>query len=128
MCMEHACRKWEMCVLQSLLNYSFHHWLPMSHIHSLVGRSIMASPKLKRHLSSRPRERGSHENSTIRELDRGQIVFVFSVEGTVTLELALSATLDTVPRPPYRACYHSLSRLKDTYIVLLMAYNALNIS
>ena len=30
-----------------------------------------------------------------------------------TLELAFSATLDTVPSPPYRACYHSLSRLKD---------------
>ena len=29
-------------------------------------------------------------------------------------ELASSATLDAVPFPPYRARYHSLSRLKDT--------------
>ena len=28
---------------------------------------------------------------------------VFSVEGMVTLVLAFSATLDAVPRPPYRA-------------------------
>ena len=35
----------------------------------------------------------------------GQIVFVFSVEGTVTLELAFSATIDAVPNPPYRARY-----------------------
>ena len=47
--------------------------------------------------------------------DRGQIVFVFSVEGIVTLELAFSATLDVVPRPLFRARYHSLSRLKDAY-------------
>ena len=53
------------------------------------------------------------ETSKIRKLDRGQILFVFSVEGIVTLELAFSATLDTVPNPPYRARYHSLSRLKD---------------
>ena len=53
------------------------------------------------------------KSSKIRELDRGQIVFVFSVEGIVTLELAFSATLDAVPSPPYRACYHSLLRLKD---------------
>ena len=33
--------------------------------------------------------------------------------GIVTLKLAFSATLDTVPSPPYRARYHSLSRLKD---------------
>ena len=35
----------------------------------------------------------------------GQIGFVFSVEGTVTLELASSVTLDTVPSPPCRAHY-----------------------
>ena len=76
----------------------------------------MASPNLKRHLCSRPRQRGSPETSKTRELDRGQIVFVFSVEGTVTLELAFSATLDTIPRPPlFRARYHSVSRLKDAY-------------
>ena len=75
----------------------------------------MASPNLKRHLFSRPRQRGSHESNKIRELDRGQIVFVFSVEGIVTLELALSATLDAVPSPIIRACYHSLLRLKDAY-------------
>ena len=73
----------------------------------------MASPILKRPLSSRPRQRGSPKTSKIRELGRGQIGFVFSVEGMVTLELAFSATLDVVPSPPYRACYHSLSRLKD---------------
>ena len=27
--------------------------------------------------------------------------------GIVTLELDFSATLDAVPSPPYRACYHS---------------------
>ena len=32
-----------------------------------------------------------------RELDLGQIVFVFSVEEIVTLELAFSATLDALP-------------------------------
>ena len=74
---------------------------------------ITASPILKRPLSSRPRQRATHESSKIRELDRGQIVFVFSVEGIVTLELASSATLDSIPSPPYRARYHSLSRLKD---------------
>ena len=73
----------------------------------------MASPILKRHLSSRPRQRGSPEPSKIRELDRGEIVFVFNVEGIVTLKLAFSATLDTVPSPPYRARYHSFLRLKD---------------
>ena len=57
----------------------------------------MASPILKRHLSSRPRQRGSSEPSKIRELYKGQIVFVFSVEGIVTLELAFLATLDAVP-------------------------------
>ena len=60
-------------------------------------------------------ERGSPESSKIRELDRGQIVFAFSVEGIVTLELAFSATLDAVPRPPYRARYQCLWRLKDAY-------------
>ena len=75
----------------------------------------MASPILKRPLSNRPRQRVSPETSKIRELDRGQIVFVFSVERMVTLELAFSATLDAVPSPPYRAHYHSLSRLKDAY-------------
>ena len=75
----------------------------------------MASPILKRHLSSRPRQKGSPETSNIRELDRGQIVFVFSVEGIVTLELAFSATLDAVPSSLFRAHYHSLSRLKDAY-------------
>ena len=73
----------------------------------------MASPNLKRHLSSRLRQRGSPETGKIRELEGGQIVFVFNVEGIVTLELAFSATLDAVPSPPYRARYHSLSRLKD---------------
>ena len=71
----------------------------------------MASPNLKRHLFSRPRQRGSPKTSKIRELDRGQIVFVFSVEGIVSLTLAFSATLDTVPRPLFRAHYYSLSRL-----------------
>ena len=63
----------------------------------------MASPNLKRHLSSRPRPRGSPKTSKIRELDRGQIVFVFSVEGIATLKLAFSATLDAVPRALFRA-------------------------
>ena len=75
----------------------------------------MASPNLKRHLFRRLRQRGIPETSKIRELDRGQIVFVFSVEGIVTLELAFSATLDAIPRPLFRACYHSLSRLKGAY-------------
>ena len=44
-------------------------------------------------------------NGKLRELDKGQIVFVFSVEGMVTPKLALSATLDAVPRPPFRACF-----------------------
>ena len=70
----------------------------------------MASPNLKRPLSSRLRQRGSHK---IRDLDRGQIVFVFSVERMVTLELAFSATLDAVPRPLFRARYHSVSKLAD---------------
>ena len=56
----------------------------------------MVSPILKRPLSSRPRQKGSHESSKIRELDRGQIVFVLIVEGMVTLELAFSATLNGV--------------------------------
>ena len=73
----------------------------------------MASPNLKRHLFSRSSQRDSCETNKIRELDRGQIVFVFSVEGIVTLELAFSATLDAVPSPPYRARYHDLLRLKD---------------
>ena len=75
----------------------------------------MASPILKRHLSSRPRQRGSPETSKIRDLDRGQIVFVFSVEGIVTLKLAFSATLGAVTRPLFRVHYHSLSILKDAY-------------
>ena len=75
----------------------------------------MASPNLKRNLFSRPRQRGSPGSSKIRELNRGQIVFVFSVKGIVTLELAFSATLDAFPRPLFRARYHSLSRLKDAY-------------
>ena len=75
----------------------------------------MVSPNLKRPLSSRPRQRDSPEPRKIRKLDRGQIVFVFSVEGIVTLELASSATLDAVPRPLFRAHYHSLSRMKDAY-------------
>ena len=54
-----------------------------------------------------------NKSSKIRELDGGQIGFVLSVEGIVTLELAFSATLDAVPSPPYKACYHSLSQLKD---------------
>ena len=68
----------------------------------------MASPNLKR-----PRQRGRPKSSKIMELNRGQIVFVFSVEGIVTVKLAFSATLDAVSSPPYRACHHSLSRLKD---------------
>ena len=72
----------------------------------------MASPNLKKHLYSWLRQGSSPET---RELDRGQIVVVFSVEGIVTLELAFSATLDAVPRPPYRAHYYSFSRLKDAY-------------
>ena len=75
----------------------------------------MASPNLKRHLFSRLRQIGSPGTSKIRELEKGQIVFVFSVEGTVTLELAFSATLDAVPRPLFRAHYHSLLRLQDAY-------------
>ena len=75
----------------------------------------MVSPNLKRLLYSRPRQRGSPKTSKTRELDRGQIIFVFNVEEIVTLELAFSATQDTVPRPSYRARYHSLSRLKDAY-------------
>ena len=73
----------------------------------------MASPNLKRPLSSRPRQRGSPETSKIMELDRGQTVFVFSVEGMVTLKLSSSATLDAVPRPPYRARDPRLLRLKE---------------
>ena len=68
---------------------------------------------LKRPLSSRPRQRGSPETS--KKLDRGQIVFVFSVEGIVTLKWAFSATLDDVPGPLFRAHYHSLLRLNDAY-------------
>ena len=75
----------------------------------------MASPNLKRHLFSRLRQRGSPESSKIRELDRGQIVFVFSAEGIVILELAFSGTLDAVPSPLFTARYRSLSRLKDVY-------------
>ena len=74
----------------------------------------MASPNLKRHLFSRPRQRGNPETSKARELDRGQIVFDFSLERIVTLKLAFSATLDTVPSGN-RARYHSLSRLKGAY-------------
>ena len=37
------------------------------------------------------------------------------MEGIVTLVLAFSATLDAIPRPLFRAHYHSLSRLKDAY-------------
>ena len=73
----------------------------------------MASPILKRHLSSTQRQRGSPETSKIRNLDRGQIIFVFSVQVIVTLEVAFSATLDAVPSPLFRAHYHSLSRLND---------------
>ena len=58
-------------------------------------------------------------SSKIRELDRGQIVFVLIVEGIVTLKLAFSVTVDGVPSPPYRARYHSLSRLKDAYKPIL---------
>ena len=88
----------------------------------------MASPNLRRHLYSRPRQRGSPKTSKIRELDRGQIKFVFSVEGIVTLELAFSATPDAVPRSLYRARYHSLSRLKDAYITDSHVPSALNSS
>ena len=80
----------------------------------------MVSCILKRHLSSRLRQRGSLETRKIRELDRGQIVFFFSEEGIVTLKLVFSATLDAVPRPLFKARYHSLSRLKDAYYCVLM--------
>ena len=70
---------------------------------------------MKRYLYSRPRQRSSSKTSKIRELGRGQIVFVLIEEGIVTLELAFSATLDVVPRPLFRTHYHSLSRLKDAY-------------
>ena len=43
----------------------------------------------------------------------GQQTDCVCVGGIVTLELAFSATLDGVPRTPYTARYHSLSRLKD---------------
>ena len=79
----------------------------------------MASPNLKRHLYSRPRQRGHPESSKIRALDRGQIVFVFNVEEIVTLELAFSTTQDAVPRPVFRACCHSLLRLRDAYTYIL---------
>ena len=82
----------------------------------------MASPNLKRPLSSRLRQRGSPESSKIRELDRGQIIFVFSVEGIVTLELAFSATLDGVPKPLFRARYHSLLKLKNADREISMYY------
>ena len=62
-----------------------------------------ASPNMKRHLYSRPRQKGSPEITKIRELGRGQIVFLFSVEGILTLKLAFFATLDVVPRPLFRA-------------------------
>ena len=75
----------------------------------------MASPNLKRFLSSRPRQRGSHESSKIRELDREQTVFVIHIEEIVTLKLAFSATQDAIPRPLFRARYCSLSRLKGAY-------------
>ena len=75
----------------------------------------MVSSILKRPLSSRLRQRGSPETSKTRELDRGEIVFVFNVEEIVTLELAFSPTPEAVPRSPYRARYHSLSRLKEAY-------------
>ena len=57
----------------------------------------MDSPNLKRHLFRGPRQRGSPETSKIRELDRGHIVLVFSVERIVTLKLSFSATIDAVP-------------------------------
>ena len=82
----------------------------------------MASPNLKRPLSSRPRQRGSPRSSKIRELDKGQIVFVFSVEGMVTLELASSATRDPVPRPLFRARDHRLSRLKEALFNVLLNF------
>ena len=47
------------------------------------------------------------------QLGRGQIVFVFSVEGIFTLKLAFSATLHASPSPLFRAHYPSLLRLKD---------------
>ena len=70
---------------------------------------------MKRPLPSRLRQRGSPETSKIRELDRGQIVFVFSVKGIISLDLASSVILVTVPSPLFRVRYHSLSRLKDAY-------------
>ena len=77
----------------------------------------MASPNSKRHLSSRLRQRGSPETSKTRELDS---LFVFIVGGIVTLELAFSATLNAVPRLPYRARHHSLSRRKVAYYTTLV--------
>ena len=61
-------------------------------------------------------------NQQIQGAGQGQIVFVFSVEGIVTLELAFSATLDVAPRPLFRAHYHSLSRLKDTYRIPVIVF------
>ena len=79
--------------------------------------SLEASPILRRHLFSRPRQGGSPKTNKIRELDRGWIVFVLIVEEIVTLKLAFSATLDVVPRSLFRARYHNLLRLKDAYSV-----------
>ena len=94
-------------------------WEILTSKHSAGGRQcITASPNLKRPLSSRLRQRGSPETSKIREPDRGQIVFVFIVEGIVALKLAFSATLDTFPRPLFRAHYNSLLRLKDAYTLV----------
>ena len=59
------------------------------------------------------------QSSKIRKLDRGQSVFVFSVKGIVTLVLAFSAALYTVPRPLIRAHYHSLLRLKDACCLVI---------
>ena len=67
----------------------------------------MASPTLKRHLSSSLRQRGSSAKSGSWARDRLYLCV------RDCLKLAFSATLDAVPRPLFRACYHSLSRLKD---------------
>ena len=82
-----------------VLGMDLNRWETLTFEHSAWRHAVqMTSPNLKTHLFSRPRQRGSPKTNKIRKLDRGQIVFVFSVEGIVTLKLAFSATLDIVPR------------------------------
>ena len=74
-------------------------WEALTSEHSAWRQAVHHGlPQFEETLVSRLRQRGSPETSQIRELDRGNIAFVFSVEGIVTLELAFSATLDIVPR------------------------------